>query len=100
MPNEDFGEVYDGNGKLLMSAFYRSHAHTPMTLMRGYGGKYGASRLVKSENFSFEDHLTADSVYYGALLGDCRNVSQRHRGYDRYVYASRSVAEGLYRKRG
>lgn len=31
-----FGERYDGTGKLLMSAFYNTHAHTPMTLLRGY----------------------------------------------------------------
>ena len=37
MPEEDYGEVYEGAGKLLMSGFFNSHAHTPMTLMRGYG---------------------------------------------------------------
>ena len=69
MPNEDFGEVYDGTGKLLMSAFYNSHAHTPMTLMRGYGENMALQDWLNQKIFPFEDHLTADSVYYGALLG-------------------------------
>lgn len=46
-PEIDYGESYDGQGKLLMSGFYNAHAHTPMTLLRGYG-----------ENLSLQDWLT------------------------------------------
>ena len=35
-PDRDFGEEYDGSGKLLMSAFYNAHAHSPMMLMLFY----------------------------------------------------------------
>ena len=35
-PEEDFGEVYDGSGKLLMPGFVNAHSHSAMTLMRGY----------------------------------------------------------------
>ena len=35
-PQEDFGESYNGAGKLLMSGFVNAHTHTPMTLLRGY----------------------------------------------------------------
>ena len=34
----DGDEIYDGKNKLLMSGFYNTHTHSPMTLMRGYGG--------------------------------------------------------------
>ena len=32
----DYGEVYDGCGRLLMPALYDAHTHLPMTLLRGY----------------------------------------------------------------
>ncbi len=69
MPQDDFGEIYDGSGKLLTPAFYNSHAHTPMTLMRGYGENMALQDWLNQKIFPFESHLTADSVYYGALLG-------------------------------
>ena len=36
-PEENFGEVIDGKNRLLMPGFYNAHAHSPMSLMRGYG---------------------------------------------------------------
>ena len=30
-------EIISGKGKFLMPAFYNTHCHLPMTLMRGYG---------------------------------------------------------------
>ena len=36
-PDKDFGEEYNGSGRLLMPGFYNAHAHSPMALMRGYG---------------------------------------------------------------
>ena len=30
---KDYGEAYDGRGKLLMPAFYNAHGHSPMALM-------------------------------------------------------------------
>ena len=35
-PKEDFGERYDGAGRLLMPGFYNAHSHSAMTLLRGY----------------------------------------------------------------
>ena len=31
-PEENFGEVYDGTGKLLMPGFFNAHSHSAMTL--------------------------------------------------------------------
>ncbi len=36
-PEEDFGRVYDGKDKLLMTGLINCHTHSPMTLLRGYG---------------------------------------------------------------
>lgn len=68
-PNKDFGRVYDGKGKLLMSGFFNSHAHTPMTLMRGYGESLTLQDWLEKRIFPFEAFLTGDDVYYATLLG-------------------------------
>jgi 5-methylthioadenosine/S-adenosylhomocysteine deaminase len=67
-PIEDYGEDYDGQGKALMSGFFNAHAHTPMTLMRGYGENLALPDWL-NKIFAFEDHLDKDAVYYGMLLG-------------------------------
>lgn len=68
-PKGDYGESYDGNGKLLMSGFYNSHAHTPMTLMRGYGENMSLQDWLTKRIFPFEDKLNGESVYAGMMLG-------------------------------
>lgn len=67
-PQENYGEEYDGRGKLLMSAFYNAHAHSPMMLMRGYGENMALSDWLNKKIFPFEDHLYSEAVYYSTLL--------------------------------
>ena len=54
-PEGDFGREYDGKGKLLMSGFYNSHAHSPMSLMRGYGENLALQDWLNDRIFPFED---------------------------------------------
>ncbi|MDD4564558.1 MAG: amidohydrolase [Eubacteriales bacterium] len=68
-PKNDYGESYDGKGKLLMSGFYNAHAHTPMTLLRGYGENLSLQEWLDKRIFPFEDKLNSDSVSAGMLLG-------------------------------
>lgn len=70
-PPEDmgaFGDVYDGAGKLLMPGFYNAHAHSPMTLMRGYGENLPLHRWLNELIFPFEAKLYGDAVYWGQML--------------------------------
>lgn len=67
-PELDFGEVYQGKGKLLMPGFFNIHAHSPMTLMRGYGENMQLQDWLFNRIFPFEAHLTGESVYYATLL--------------------------------
>ena len=68
-PKTDYGDVYEGKGKLLMSGFFNSHAHTPMTLMRGYGENMSLQDWLTKRIFPFEDKLNGEAVYAGMLLG-------------------------------
>ncbi len=67
-PEKDYGDLYDGRGKLLMSAFYNAHAHSPMMLMRGYGENLALSEWLNTKIFPFEDKLYHEAVYYSTLL--------------------------------
>lgn len=68
-PAADYGEIINGEGRLLMSAFYNAHAHTPMTLLRGYGGGLNLQDWLNTKIFPFEAKLRDEDVYYGMQLG-------------------------------
>ena len=63
------GEVIPGRGRLLMPAFYNAHAHTPMTLLRGYGGGLNLNDWLTTKIFPFESHLRPEDVYYSMKSG-------------------------------
>ena len=68
LPEKDYGRVYEGEGKLLMSAFYNAHGHSTMALMRGYGENMALQDWLNKRIFPFEDKLDSNSVYWGTLL--------------------------------
>ena len=67
-PAEDFGEVYDGTGRLLMPGFVNAHSHSGMTLMRGYGENLALSDWLHQRIFPFEAKLTTEAIYNGTML--------------------------------
>lgn len=67
-PEEDFGQRYDGRGKVLLPAFVNAHSHSPMTLLRGYGENLALEDWLQTRIFPFEAKMTGDDVYYGAML--------------------------------
>ncbi len=73
-PSESYGEEYEGEGRLLMSAFYNAHAHSPMMLMRGYGENLSLSDWLNTRIFPFEDKLYHDAVYYSTLLAMAESI--------------------------
>lgn len=67
-PEEDFGEVYDGANKVLLPGFYNSHAHSPMTLLRGWAENLPLQRWLEERVFPFEDQIHGEDAYWGTLL--------------------------------
>ena len=67
-PEENFGEVIDGKNRLLMPGFYNAHAHSPMSLMRGYGENLVLQDWLNTKIFPFEDKLDSNAVYWGTML--------------------------------
>lgn len=62
-------DVYEGSGCLLLPGFFNMHCHVPMTLLRGYGEGLPLKRWLTEKMFPFEATLTADEIYWGAMLG-------------------------------
>ncbi|MCL1808270.1 MAG: amidohydrolase [Clostridiales bacterium] len=73
-PSKDYGDVYNGKGKLLMSAFYNAHAHSPMTLLRGYGENMSLQAWLNEKIFPFEEKLRGSDVYWGTLLAMAESI--------------------------
>ncbi|WP_343277369.1 amidohydrolase family protein, partial [Ligaoa zhengdingensis] len=69
LPADYRGESYDGRNKAAMPGFFNAHCHVPMTLIRGYGEGLPLDRWLNERMFPFEALLTADDMYWGALLG-------------------------------
>ena len=67
-PQEVSDREIDGKGRLLMSGFFNAHAHSPMTLMRGYGENMVLQDWLTKKIFPFEDKLTGEAVYWGTML--------------------------------
>lgn len=64
-----FGEVYDGEDKLLMSAFYNAHAHCAMVLLRSRSDNLPLQSWLTENCFPFEAKMTAEDNYWGMQLG-------------------------------
>lgn len=73
-PSEDFGTEYDGKGRLLMPGFVNTHAHSPMSLLRGYGENMALQDWLNKRIFPFEDKLTGEAVYWGTLLAMAESI--------------------------
>lgn len=67
-PEGDFGCERDCSDRLLMSGFYNAHAHSPMSLMRGYGENMSLNDWLFTRIFPFEDKLDGNAVYWGTML--------------------------------
>ena len=65
---EAFGEVYNGQGRLLMPALYNLHAHAPMTLLRGYAENLPLQAWLNDAVWPFEAKMTAEDNYWATLL--------------------------------
>lgn len=74
MPQNDYGDSYEGKGKLLMSGFYNSHAHSPMTLLRGYGENLALQDWLNQRIFPFEAKLDGNAVYWGTMLAMAESI--------------------------
>jgi len=73
-PEGDYGETYDGQGKVLMPGFYNGHGHSPMSILRGYGEGLPLDKWLNERIFPFEAKLYGDAIYWATLLSMAESV--------------------------
>jgi len=61
-------KVLDGTGKIAFPAFYNTHTHAAMTLLRGYADDMKLMPWLQEKIWPLEGQLTADDVYWGTKL--------------------------------
>ena len=66
--SERFGECYNGRGKLLIPGLYNTHAHMPMTLLRGYAEGLALQDWLFNRIFPFEAKIDDEKAYPATLL--------------------------------
>ena len=66
---DSYGDVIEGRGKLLIPGFVNAHAHTAMTLLRGYGENMKLQDWLFTRIFPFEDEWYDEAVYWATMLG-------------------------------
>lgn len=94
-PEGDFGDVYDGTGKVLMSAFANSHAHSPMTLLRGWAENLPLQRWLEERVFPFEDQIHDEDAYWGTLLSIAEMLKSGTATFTDMYFFSDSVAKAV-----
>ena len=85
-----YGERYDGRGKLLMSAFYNTHAHTPMTLLRGYAENQPLKQWLEETVWPFEGKMDMEKKhhYWGCVLSQAEMLRYGVVSYTDMYYAT------------
>lgn len=67
-PTGKFDREISGRNKCLMPGLYNCHAHTAMTLFRGYGEDLPLQDWLNTRIFPAEDRLTSEAVYNASML--------------------------------
>ena len=64
----DGTRIYEGAGKLLIPALYNTHAHVPMTLLRGYAENAPLDKWLNDLVWPYEAKMTPEDAYWATQL--------------------------------
>ncbi len=62
------GETVDAEGLAILPAFYNTHTHAAMSLLRGYADDMPLREWLQEHIWPYEDKLTADDIEKGSRL--------------------------------
>ena len=74
-------DTVDCGGNLLTPGFYNAHAHSPMTILRGYGENLPLMRWLTERIFPAEDKLTAAVTSRAKQTETVRREAEREKMY-------------------
>ena len=91
-PRIRYDEIIEGNGNLLVPAFYNTHCHAAMTLFRGYGEDLPLDKWLNDKIFPAEDKLTERSVYIATKLAIAEMLANGIASFsDMYMFVDKSA---------
>ena len=94
-PNQNFDQVIDGEGFLLIPGLINTHTHAAMILLRGYADDMPLMEWLHEKIFPFEEKLTAEHIYWGTKLAIIEMVKSGTTCFaDMYFFMDR-VAEAV-----
>lgn len=67
-PGAEAARVIDGEGLAILPAFYNTHTHAAMTLMRGYGDDRPLHEWLEEWVWPFEDKLGPEDIRRGSEI--------------------------------
>lgn len=91
----DYGQEYDGIGKLLLPALYNAHAHAPMTLLRGFAENLPLDRWLNEKCWPFEAKMTDDDNYWATLLACAEMARYGVIGFSDMYYSTVARAKAV-----
>lgn len=94
-PQADFGEVYDGKNRLLMSGFVNAHSHSPMTLMRGYAENLPLAQWLENRVFPFEDRMQGEDAYFSSSLAIAEMLGTGTTSFSDMYFFSENVLKAV-----
>ena len=79
-------KLIDGSDKAIVPAFYNTHCHAAMSILRGYGDDKPLFAWLREDIWPVEARLTPDDVYVASRLADIGNDQIGHRLFRRHVF--------------
>ena len=61
-------KIIDGSNKAIMPAFYNTHCHAAMSILRGYGDDKPLFNWLREDIWPIEAKLTPDDIYVASCL--------------------------------
>lgn len=83
-----YGEVYPGGGRLLMPGMFNAHAHSAMTILRGYGEAMPLQAWLNDRIWPFEAKMTPEDNYWGTVLACAEMLRYGTVGFTDMYYAT------------
>lgn len=94
-PEGDFGELYNGHNRLLMSGLCNAHSHAAMTLLRGYAENLPLDRWLNERVFPFEDKIQNEDAYYSTMLAIAEMLRTGTTSFTDMYFFSEHVIKGV-----
>ncbi len=88
---QDFDQLVDADGGVLMPGLVNAHAHSPMTLLRGCGNDRSLNEWLTQYIFPLEDKLDDEGVYYGTLLACAEMIKSGTTAFSDMYFFSESI---------